>query len=320
MITSPLFLATLLAVGLPVGLAQAQSARTFVSAARGDDLNTCASVATPCRTFQAAHNKTLSDGEVTVLDPGGYGGLVITKSISIVNDGVGEASVLVSGGATGITVNAPDGVGYVNLRGITIQGIGFGGGTGLLFNTGFALTITNCLVRNHTGNGIELLPHATSHIAISDTLAADNGGSGIFMRPTGTGATKLTLSRVVAANNSLDGVFVSGQFAFPPGTIDAVIADSKAVANGSTGFNAFSTGGHGTTSMMLVRSVAMGNGLTGISASSIIATLRLARSTVTGNAASWTVANNAVLASFGDNYINGNGDGDPPIPTILARK
>ena len=27
------------------------------------------------------------------------------------------------------------------------------------FNSGFGLTITNCVVRNHTGDGIELTPH-----------------------------------------------------------------------------------------------------------------------------------------------------------------
>src|SRR5262245_10081190 len=133
-------LAGLLALGLPVS-AQAQLSRTFVSAAVGNDANDC-DRPTPCRTFQAAHDKTNNGGEIAVVDPGGYGGVTITKTISIVNDGVGEASILVSGGATGITINgALDG--SVNLRGITIQGIGFGGGTGLRFNTGRALKIEN---------------------------------------------------------------------------------------------------------------------------------------------------------------------------------
>src|SRR2546421_11205365 len=112
-------LATLLALGLPLVPAQAQLSRTFVSAASGNDANDC-NRPTPCRTFQGAHDKTNSDGEITVLDPGGYGGLTITKGVSIVNDGVGEASILVSGGANGITINAPAGH-YINLRGITIQ-------------------------------------------------------------------------------------------------------------------------------------------------------------------------------------------------------
>jgi len=120
--TSSLFIAFLLGFWLHLGSAQAQYVRTCVSA-NGNDANTC-HCTTPCRTFQRAHNQTLSDGEITVLDAGGYGPVTITKSISIVNDGSGEASIIVAGDApikTGITVNAPAG-GYVNLRGLTIQG------------------------------------------------------------------------------------------------------------------------------------------------------------------------------------------------------
>src|SRR6266545_2195020 len=120
-ITSSLFVVTLLALGLDVASAQAQYVRTCVSA-NGNDANTC-HCTQPCRTFQRAHDQTLPDGELTVLDPGGYGPVTITKSISIVNDGVDEASIQVFGPATGITINAAAGAGYVNLRGITIQGV-----------------------------------------------------------------------------------------------------------------------------------------------------------------------------------------------------
>src|SRR5437899_9637373 len=144
-LTSSLFIATLLCLCLHVASAQAQLVRTCVSLAKGSDANSSSfcHCTTPCRTFATAHANTFSDGEITVLDPGDYGGLTITKSISINNDSGGEASITVSGNATGIIINAPA-AGYVNLRGITIQGVGFGTTTGLLFNTGLFLTITNC--------------------------------------------------------------------------------------------------------------------------------------------------------------------------------
>src|SRR5215472_6508684 len=126
------FAVAAIALGLQAAPAHAQLSRTFVSAAVGNDANNC-DRPTPCRTFQAAHDKTNSDGEIIVLDPGGYGGLIIAKSISIANDGVGEASILVSGGAVGITVTACQAC-YISLRGVTVQGVGFGGGTGLRFN------------------------------------------------------------------------------------------------------------------------------------------------------------------------------------------
>src|SRR5262249_11198373 len=149
---------------------------------------------TPCRSFQGAHDKTNPDGEITVLDPGGYGTVTITKSISIVNDGVGEASILVSGAATGITING-GAAAYVNLRGITVQGIGFGGGQGLVFNSGFALTITNCVVRNHSGNGISFDPRVagTSNLFISNTLVADNSGHGIDVFPVASVTARVAL-------------------------------------------------------------------------------------------------------------------------------
>ena len=128
------FIAALLALALPVASAQAQLARTYVSAAAGNDANNCDRI-TPCRTFQVAHDATLANGEITVLDPGGYGAATITKTISIINDGVGEAGVLVSGGVNGITIDAAA-TDAVSLRGITVKGIGFGGGIGIRFNTG----------------------------------------------------------------------------------------------------------------------------------------------------------------------------------------
>src|SRR5215475_10448511 len=146
---------TTLALALTAAPAQAQLARTYVSAAAGNDVNDCNRL-TPCRTFQVAHDKTLANGEITVLDPGGYGAVTITKTISIINDGVGEAGVLVSGGLIGITVNAGP-FDRVSLRGLTVKGIGFGGGNGIRFNSGLSLTIENSVVRNHTGDGIQMV-------------------------------------------------------------------------------------------------------------------------------------------------------------------
>src|SRR5947209_1766848 len=221
-IALPLLAAALLAVGFQAAPAQAQLSRTAVSALRGNDANNC-DVLTPCRTFQRAHDATNSDGEVTVLDPGGYGAFTITKSISVVNDGVGEASILVSGGAVGITINA-GAAAYINLRGITIQGIGFGGGSGILFNSGFALTITHCVIRNHTSHGITFAPTAAAaRLAISDTLVADNGGHGILVNPAGAANNvKVDLDHVAMRNNSQTGAFLSGA----PGGMHASIADS----------------------------------------------------------------------------------------------
>src|SRR5262245_56536857 len=82
------------------GPAQAQS-RVFV-AAQGLDSNPC-TFAQPCRSFQKAHDTVVAGGEIDVLDPAGYGAVLITKAISI--QGHGFAGLAVPSG-DGITVNA----------------------------------------------------------------------------------------------------------------------------------------------------------------------------------------------------------------------
>jgi hypothetical protein len=101
-----------------VGTVQAQANRTFVSG-HGSDTNPC-SLPAPCRSFAQALTQTSAGGEITVLDPAGYGAVTINKAVSIVNDGVGEAGVTVTSGVA-ITVNtgAND---VVNLRGLTAAG------------------------------------------------------------------------------------------------------------------------------------------------------------------------------------------------------
>ncbi|MFP5288427.1 MAG: hypothetical protein ACLGI9_22010, partial [Thermoanaerobaculia bacterium] len=80
----------------------AQATRTWVSGV-GDDVNPCSRTA-PCKTFAGAISKTAAGGEISVLDPGGYGAITITKAITISGDGT-LASILAAG-TNGIVVNA----------------------------------------------------------------------------------------------------------------------------------------------------------------------------------------------------------------------
>jgi hypothetical protein len=298
-------LAALLALGLQPAPAQAQFSRTYVSAVNGHDANNCGFGA-PCRSFQRAHDQTNDQGEITVLDAAEYGIVTITKSISIVNDGGGEASIQVKFNFAGITINGGPGT-YVNLRGITIQGVG--PGTGLQFNSGFSLTMENCVVRNLTHGGIAFMPSGGGRLAVSNTLVADNGSDGIFIG--GSGTVLAVLNRVEAYNNSGDGFHV-----FPAGgTVNATVADSVAANNSLAGFRA-ETGISGSATVMLVRSVASDNQLIGLFASGGTATLRVGQTVVTGNQRSWTLDSGAALKSYGDNKIDGNGDGDPAPATI----
>src|ERR1700737_2546231 len=67
-------------------LAFGASSRTFV-ASNGTNNATC-DRANPCDTFQHALTATSAGGEIDVLDPGDFGPVVISQSVSIVADGV----------------------------------------------------------------------------------------------------------------------------------------------------------------------------------------------------------------------------------------
>jgi len=277
------------------------AARLFVSPT-GNDSNDC-SLATPCRNLQAAVYKSVSGGEITVLGTAGYSGgvtLVIDRAISIVNPGAFEAGISPPSTSIGIVINAGPGD-AVSLRGLTIDGTG-AAQTGIQFNTGASLTVKDCIIRHVTGFAIAFLPNATSNLLVSNTLVADNG-DGIMVNPTGSGTVTAILNRVEMNNNGR-GITLFGLNS--TGTVKVAVAESVAANSSGGGFLAYSTSGQALTTLSVFHSVAANNG-TGIFANGTGATLRLAQSQVTGNSAGWTVQNGGVIASYADNYIDGNG-------------
>src|ERR1700754_4824821 len=115
-----LVLAAIGVAGLPMlaaAPAHAQAAPTWGSGV-GDDVTPCSRTA-PCKTFAGAISKTAAGGEIDCLDPGGFGTVTITKSITI--DGGTDAGGILSSGQNGINVNA--GVNdKVVIRNLVIQG------------------------------------------------------------------------------------------------------------------------------------------------------------------------------------------------------
>jgi len=150
--------------------AQAQATRTWVSGV-GDDANPCSRTA-PCKTFAGAISKTASGGEINVLDPGGFGAVTITKSISIISQNI-EAGVLVSG-TNGIVVNAGAND-NIFLVGLDIEGLGTGL-NGVQILGASTVSIRNCSIHNFTGNGVNLAGPANTKVAIQDSLISFNGG------------------------------------------------------------------------------------------------------------------------------------------------
>ena len=105
-------------------VAHAQATRTWVSGV-GDDVNPCSRTA-PCKTFAGAISKTATGGEISVLDPGGYGTLTVTKAITVDGgSGAGWGSTLFSS-VNGFVINITTGLttDKVILRNLSINGAG----------------------------------------------------------------------------------------------------------------------------------------------------------------------------------------------------
>jgi hypothetical protein len=108
----------IVAIGLLAGATAAQAGiETWVSGT-GTDAGTCP-ITAPCQTFAYAHNQTNNNGAINVLTSGNFGPVTISKSISIVADGV-EAVINTSSNGAGVIVNANAGA-IVSLRGLTID-------------------------------------------------------------------------------------------------------------------------------------------------------------------------------------------------------
>jgi hypothetical protein len=131
-------------------MAYAQATRTWVSGV-GDDANPCSRTA-PCKTFAGAISKTAAGGEISVLDPGGFGVVTITKSITI--NGDGTLAGILAAGTNGIIVNA-GATDKVIIRSLSINGAGTGL-NGIRFLAGRELDVENTSISGFTQKGIDV--------------------------------------------------------------------------------------------------------------------------------------------------------------------
>jgi hypothetical protein len=157
----------ILALALNVMPAQAQATRTWVSGV-GDDANPCSRTA-PCKTFAGAISKTATGGEINCLDPGGFGGVTITRAMQIICQV--EAGVLVSG-TNAIIVNTPAAA-EVLLEGLDIEGLSTGL-NGVSIISASVVTIRRSSIRNFTQSGVNLAGPAGARVHVQDSFIVSN--------------------------------------------------------------------------------------------------------------------------------------------------
>ena len=166
------------------------------------------------------------DGEVIVLDSGGYGPVNITQGLTIEAPAGVTAFIHPPSGAA-ITVNASGAT--VTLRGLVLN---VGANNGITVNAVGTLNVENCFITGFTFFGIEMLSPGrlnvkgtdikacTDGIAIANVTGSvqasvdhchlDGNGTGYFAGTTAPGSSTATASYSSANNNSNSG-WVCGQ-------------------------------------------------------------------------------------------------------------
>jgi hypothetical protein len=293
------------AVALAVVLAsaaQAQATRTWVSGV-GDDANPCSRTA-PCKTFAGAISKTAAGGEINVLDPGGFGAVTITKSITISSEGF-EAGVLVSG-TNGIVVSAGN-TGNVVLRGLDIEGLGTGL-AGIKVLSARSVHVEKCTINNFTQFGIDFNPSSAtaghvSQLLVSNTIIRNNNGTssgGIHVRPGTNTSAKASIEDSVLRNNQI------GLLAKDNASVN--VTNTIAANSVTTGFQATSAAG-GPANLNLFGCTASGN-VNGVRAENGTAFVRSAHTMLIANTNGFTTSGGGHTISFGNSF-----NADPGTPT-----
>ena len=293
--------------------AQAQATRTWVSGV-GDDVNPCSRTA-PCKTFAGAISKTAVNGEIDCLDPGGFGTVTITKSITIDGTtGAGFGSILAAG-TNGINVNdsataTPNTI-IVGLRNLSIQGAGTGF-DGIRFTSGKTLHVEDCIIAGFRGNGTNsdgieanFTAGTGQRLYVKNTIIRDNTGDGIIAKNTAGGGSIAVIiedSQVSQCNHGITSStaskFIINRSSFLGHTSTAVGADT-----GSAGMELDSC---------LMQGSANGLGL-------VAGTTRIANCRVTNNTNGVAFAG-GTLVTYGDNKFDGNTNetvgGSIPAPIL----
>jgi len=294
------FIKLFIAAGAVVALALPASAfgqatRTWVSGV-GDDANPCSRTA-PCKTFAGAISKTATKGEINVLDPGGFGGVTITKAITLDGEAT-EAGVLVSG-TNAIVINAPA-TDTVNLKGLDVNGIGTGL-NGIRVIAGKRVKVQNSKIYGFVRNGIDFESSTNNaRLVVQNTRIHDNLGNGVLVAPPGSNQGFAVLRHVASEDNGCG------------------VAASRFVPDPAFNFGVncgVSNAGTATAVVNLFHSAFNDNGA-GVFSRGSTAFNRLSDNEVVDNGTGLLAVDAGSILSWKNNFVDGNGTNGAPTGTI----
>jgi hypothetical protein len=279
-------------------IANAQAVRTWVSGV-GDDANPCSRTA-PCKTFAGAISKTAASGEIDSLDPAGYGGVTITKSMTIEGAMSGKAGITASG-QTGIIINAGD-TGIVVLRNLLINGAGTGV-YGIRILSAKAVYIEDCHIFGFqgssltTGRGIsDERSTVNGTLFIVNTVAERNEQTNIFISPSASGVVAVLDNVKLLDSNANSGLAVRG---------GSTVSIKNSVISANNAFGIVAEADANGTNVTVENCLITNNG-TGVATVTNSPTIYLSDNTITGNNTGIAVYSGSIL-SFGNNKVVGNG-------------
>jgi hypothetical protein len=299
-------------------MAFGQATRTWISGV-GDDVNPCSRTA-PCKTWAGAISKTAPWGEIDVLDPGGFGAVTITKSITL--DGGGfTAGVLVSG-TNGIIVQAGAGD-VVTLRGLDINGLNTGL-SGIQINSAGTVNIDKVRIYGFVNNGIGAVIPATgtTNVMIKDTIVKDCASASA--NAVSASGSSTTLGNLNVAINNLEAHNCSRGLSAGGGI--SALTKGPAPVTGKATVTArnsdFSNNGQGIVAGSSA-TITLDTGNIAFCSAAVTttdptATVRLSNMSITDNTTGLVPALGAVI-SFMNNRIFGNGTDGTPSSTQPLR-
>lgn len=298
-----------MAMGVTAAPAQAQATRTWVSGL-GDDVNPC-SRTSPCKTFAGAISKTAAGGEIDCLDPGGFGTVTITKSITIDCTGI-LGSTLNSGGINGFVINdsatATPGTVEVILRGITINGAGTTPGlNGIRFISGKSLTAQDVFIQNqNSGSGISIAPSAGFVEVHLHRVTIADSQHGLMIQPTGSAASaRVFLNEVSVFNSTSNGVGIDTSGATSPYGVLLNINDSE-ISGNFYGIAVVALPGK-TPGEVFVNGTAIFNNVSqGILGNGSGARVRVSNTTINANGVGVNPGGGSRVNDLGHNVLAGN--------------
>jgi len=287
----------------------AQATRTWVSGV-GDDANPCSRTA-PCKTFAGAISKTATGGEINAIDPGGFGAVTITKSITI--DGSSTQAGILALNTNGIIVNGP--AVTVNLRNLSIDGAGGTVGNGIRILQAGGVNIDNVTLMNFAGSGtngrgvtIETTTSAV-RVNVSNSLIYNMENHGIDSSPT-AGNVILVVDNTSIARGGQAGINLRELTA-------ASINRSALTNNRNSGGVRLEL----TTATATISGSLLANNAAGITlaAAGGAPTVFLYGSTVTNNTTAGLQIGSGTITSLGNNIIRNNAGNQTPTTTITTQ-